>query len=430
MKRNQLELLIILETCATLKEAAGVLQKSPSTVGRTLKSLETELQCTLFQHSRNYLLPTPEGKLVLEYAHTFEELTKKMEQSFLSLSTQNIYHNWSEREVQCLLLIQKYRNLSRAAEELFVSQPALSQMLNTLESSYSIPVFEICRNRLQPTVMGKTLLDYAQKLDTLFQMIRQDLKEFQDLRQGTIKIGIPTSLSSNLIPLIAPAFLNRFPGIKLRILEDQSRKLKHMLKEKQVDFCILHTRNEKSARKVNQTTDDTISYYAYYEEPFFLVIPRRWKDLLALPEDRPLEAADLLELSDIPFVLAAKRQPLRNVIQRIFRNVYAITGTPFNPTACCSSKNMETIRRLVLAETGISFLPTSYLHLYSEQNDLISYPLSASLGGVWSLAIALPKQITLSRSTREFIEVMKKSIEHICIEDTDCPIQSSSQNMS
>lgn len=417
MKRSQLELLILLETCTTLKEAAEIQKKSPSTIGRALKSLENELQCILFQHSRNYLLPTPEGRLVLEYAHTFEELTTEMERSFPSFSSHNNYHNWSEREVQCLLLIQKYRNLSRAAEELFISQPALSQMLGTLESAYGSPVFEILRNRLEPTVMGKTLLAYAEKLNSLFQTIHQDLKEFQDLRQGTIKIGIPPSLSSNLIPLIAPAFLNRFPGIKLRILEDQSRKLKHLLREKQMDFCILHTRNERSAQKVNQTTDDSISYYAHYEEPFYLVIPRRWKDLLSLPEDRPLEANDILGLSDIPFVLAAKRQPLRNVIQRIFRNVYAITGVPFNPTACCSSKNMETIRRLVLAETGITFLPTSYLHLYAEQNDLVSYPLASSLGGVWSLAIALPKQTDLSRSTRELIEIMQESIEHICLAD-------------
>lgn len=430
MKRSQLELLILLETCTTLKEAAEIRKKSPSTIGRALKSLENELQCILFHHSRNYLLPTPEGKLILEYAHTFEELTVKMEQSFSSFSTQKNYHNWSEREVQCLLLIHKYRNLSRAAEELFISQPALSQMLNALENAYSFPVFETSRNGLKPTAIGKSLLDYAEKMDALFQMIRQDLKEFQDLRQGTIKIGIPTSLSSNLIPLIAPAFLNRFPGIKLRILEDQSRKLKHMLREKQMDFCILHTRNEKSAQKINQTPDDSISYYAYYEEPFYLVIPRRWKDLLALPEDRPLEANDILGLSDIPFVLAAKRQPLRNVIQRIFRNVYTITGIPFNPTACCSSKNMETIRRLVLAETGITFLPTSYLHLYAEQNDLVSYPLAASLSGVWSLAIALPKQTSMSRSTRELIEIMQKSIEHICLADTDYSLSSSSQNMS
>ena len=52
MKRNQLEMLITLEKCTTMKEAANILNKNPSTIGRSLKSLEKELQCCLFQYSK------------------------------------------------------------------------------------------------------------------------------------------------------------------------------------------------------------------------------------------------------------------------------------------------------------------------------------------------------------------------------------------
>ena len=64
---------------------------------------------------------------------------------------------------------------------------------------------------------------------------------------------------------------------------------------------------------------------------------------------------------------------------------------------------------LVLAETGITFLPESYIHLYSEQTDLISYPLADNLEGKWTIAIALPQETSMSRSSKEFIEVILSS---------------------
>lgn len=414
MKRNQLEILITLEKCTTMKDAANILKKNPSTIGRSLKSLEKELECCLFHYSKKQLAPSPEGKMILEYAHTFTKVIKEMNHFLFPSSSQPAYHNWSEQEIEHLLMIRKKKNLSNAAKVLFVSQPSLSQMLNTLNTYCSFPIFETARRGLHLTMQGETFFLYIEKMHSIFQSIHQDLEEFQNLRLGTVKIGIPINLGSYLIPLIVPAFLKRFPGIKLRILEDNSQKLKNMLKEKQVDFCILHENTDKAMpgkeQRINNYNDDYIRYQICYDESFFLVIPRRWRERLLLPEDRPLEAQDLLKLSHIPFVLITERQPPRNVIQRIFQNVHILTGAAFNPIACCSAKNMETIKRLVLAETGITFLPESYIHLYSEQTDLISYPLADSLEGKWTIAIALPQETSMSRSSKEFIEVMNENL--------------------
>lgn len=414
MKRNQLEMLITLEKCTTMKDAANILKKNPSTIGRSLKSLEKELECCLFQYSKKQLAPSPEGKMILEYAHTFTKVIEEMNHFLFPASSQPAYHNWSEQEIEHLLMIRKKKNLSNAAKVLFVSQPSLSQMLNTLNTYCSFPIFETVRSGLHLTMQGETFFLYIEKMHSIFQNIHQDLEEFQNLRLGTVKIGIPINLESHLIPLIVPAFLKRFPGIKLRILEANSQKLKNMLKEKQVDFCILHENTDTAMSgkesRINNYNDDYIRYQICYDESFFLVIPKKWRERLLLPENRPLEAQDLLKLSHIPFVLIAKRQPPRNVIQRIFENVHILTGVAFNPIACCSAKNMETIKRLVLAETGITFLPESYIHLYSEQTDLISYPLSDSLEGKWTIAIALPQETSMSRSSKEFIEVMKETL--------------------
>lgn len=413
MKRSQLDILAMLEQSTTLKEVAKTLQKNPSTIGRSLKKLEEELDCSLFHASGKTLTPTPEGKMITEYAHAFANLMRELEHSLFPQSDEPPYHNWSEREVQYLLMIRQKENLSHAAEELFVSQPSLSQLLHTLDSFCNCSVFETSRGGLRLTQEGKILFVYIEKMDSIFQSIHQELEEFRNLRRDTLKIGIPTSLGSSLMPLIVPDFLRRFPGIRLRILENNSQQLKHMLKEKQLDACILHENTNNTERANAETIDEYIHYQMYYEEPLFLVIPRKWKEDLALPEDRPIEALDLLKLEKVPFVLVSKRRPLRNVIQRIFENVHALTSVPFNPAACCSSKNIETIKSLVLAEVGITFLPASYLHFHSDLPELISYPLAKNLKGTWTLALALPQETSMSRSTREFIDIMKASVKKI-----------------
>ena len=107
--------------------------------------------------------------------------------------------------------------------------------------------------------------------------------------------------------------------------------------------------------RISNHNDDDIRYQICYDESFFLIIPRKWRERLLLPEDRPLGAQDLLKLSHIPFVLIAKRQPPRNVIQRIFENVHILTDAAFNPIACCSSENMETIKLLYWQKQGLHF---------------------------------------------------------------------------
>lgn len=408
MKRSQLDILAILEQCATLKEVAQTLQKNPSTIGRSVKKLEEELECSLFHASKKTLIPTPEGKMITEYAHAFANLMCELEHSLFTQSEETPYHNWSEREIQYLLMIRQRKNLSHAAEELFVSQPSLSQLLHSLDCFCSFSVFKTSRDGLRLTQEGEILFVYIEKMDSIFQSIHQELEEFRNLRRGTLKIGIPNSLGSSLMPLIVPDFLRRFPGIRLQILENNSQQLKHMLKEKQLDVCILHENTNNP-----EVLDEYIHYQMYYDEPFFLVIPRKWKNSLTLPEDRPVEALDLLKLEKVPFVLVSRRHPLRNVIQRIFENVHALTSVPFNPPACCSSKNTETIKSLVLAEVGITFLPASYLHFHSDLPELISYPLAKNLKGTWTLTLALPQETSMSRSTREFIDITKASVEKI-----------------
>ena len=183
--------------------------------------------------------------------------------------------------------------------------------------------------------------------------------------------------------------------MEIRIRENNSQDLEKQLLARKVDFCILHFREEM----------EQVSYEHFFDDPFCLVIPAGMKKELRLPEDRDLTAEDLKILKRTPFVMVAARQKLRVVADQI------LIAAGIRPNICCTTKSMETAKRLVAAGMGVTFLPKSYLTLYSGVEGLESYPVDQGLNATWKLVAAYRKHEKLSRGCREFLRILKMCLD-------------------
>lgn len=150
---------------------------------------------------------------------------------------------------------------------------------------------------------------------------------------------------------------------------------------------------------------EQVQYEFFSWDPFYLVIPKSMKEIFHFPEDRRLTGEDLRQLSPVPFVMVAQRQQLRVVVDRI------LDAAGVRPDICCTTKSMETAKRLVAAGMGVTFLPRSYLTLYSGVEGLESYPVDESLNASWKLVAAYPREGKLSRSSREFLRILKECMD-------------------
>lgn len=146
-------------------------------------------------------------------------------------------------------------------------------------------------------------------------------------------------------------------------------------------------------------------YEHFFAEPFRLVVSSELKDTFRLPQDRELTAEDLRVLKNAPFVLLAAKQKVRVVTDQI------LIAAGINPNICCTTKSMETSKRLVAAGMGVTFLPKSYLNLYSGEEGLVSYSLAPELHGEWKMVVAYRKNERLSRGCREFLRILKACLE-------------------
>ena len=78
------------------------------------------------------------------------------------------------------------------------------------------------------------------------------------------------------------------------------------------------------------------------------------------------------------------------------------------PDICCTTKSMETAKRLVAAGVGLTLLPGSYLNLYSGVEGLACYALDRELEGMWQLVVAYPKEEKLPKCSREFLKLLQE----------------------
>ncbi len=380
----------------SIQKAAVILGKNPSTLTRVLKGIELDLGSDLFIRTRKGLVLTPAGEAVMGLIRAILTCFDRLQEWISEQQETNVEkHDWTEHEIQYLFMIQESGSITKAAEELYVAQPSLSQMLQELEKDLGIQIFMRSRDGVGVTLFGQNLLLRLETICNLYRQIRMELEEFQELKKGVITLGIPMNLGTYLLPLVVPVFREKYPGVEIRIRENNSQDLEKQLLARKVDFCILHFREEM----------DQIVYEKFFDDPFCLVIPEAMQKELRLPEDRSLTAEDLKILKNQSFVMVASRQKLRVVADQI------LIAAGIRPNICCTTKSMETAKRLVAAGMGVTFLPGSYLTLYSGVEGLVSYPVDENLNATWKMVAAYRKNEKLSRGSREFLRILKLCLE-------------------
>ena len=102
-------------------------------------------------------------------------------------------------------------SFSRAAETLYISQPAVSKAVRELENQLGVPLFERGAGRLSLTEAGTLLAERGRVILSVEQTAEEDLAALQGLHHGILRIGASTTIATYLLPPVIAAFLPRIP---------------------------------------------------------------------------------------------------------------------------------------------------------------------------------------------------------------------------
>ena len=225
------------------------------------------------------------------------------------------------------------QSVSRAADRLMVSQPAVSKQLRELEKQLDTPLFDRLPRGVRPTQAGAMLADYAKRIFDLAAEAEQRLAELRGLERGELRVGSSTTIAVYLLPPVFVAFRAKFPGVKLTVDIANTHDIQDRLAAGLIDVAM--------------TEGDA-------GEAEFLVEPFMTDELIAiaapghpLAGKKPVKAETLCRE---PFVVREAGSGTRAVVERAL----SARGLAVSPVMAVGSTIV--IKRAVAAGVGIAFV--------------------------------------------------------------------------
>ena len=144
-----------------------------------------------------------------------------------------------------VLYAAKYKNITKAAEKLFISQPSLSNQIIKLENEIGIKLFERKHQRIELTEAGRVFIEYAQIIINSFEKLEKVMGEYASMNKGTLTVGIlPVATSLKIFDHIYE-FQEEFPKINIFIKEIGSLALVDMMLKREIDIAFAILSKEK-----------------------------------------------------------------------------------------------------------------------------------------------------------------------------------------
>jgi DNA-binding transcriptional LysR family regulator len=161
------------------------------------------------------------------------------------------------------VFIEVARNLSfsRAAEVLYISQPAITKHIQSLEKYYKVSLFERKGNAVTLTAEGKILLEHLVKARELQRQLEFDITRQKNLHlaKGSLTLGTSTTISLYVIPPVFSAFHRQYPNIELKLVNRNSENIVKALLDHEIDLAITEgKKNVNSLKHQFFLTDEVI----------------------------------------------------------------------------------------------------------------------------------------------------------------------------
>src|SRR5439155_4965623 len=236
--------------------------------------------------------------------------------------------------------VSRHLHFTRAAEELNVAQPSVSQQIRKLETELGAPLFHRMKRHVALTEAGKTFLPHARAVLQRVDEARLEVQELSGLRRGTLAVGAPPSVGTHLLPRALAAFSSRHPGIALAFREAGSRTLLGLLEQGELDMAVV----------IQPIRHPALETRPLLEEELLLAVPRRHP--LASGQRR----VRLAQLREEPFVLLREgAYDLRD------QTLAACRRSGFDPVVALDGGEMDSMLRFVAAGIGVAILPEMVL---------------------------------------------------------------------
>lgn len=269
--------------------------------------------------------------------------------------------------------VYKERSFTKAAQNLYISQPSLSARIKKIEEIIGEPLFDRSTTPLQLTEVGKVYIEAAEEITQIEQRVENYINDLAGLKTGNLAVGASTLFAAYVVPSLITQFNQKFPDVHIQLIEGNTAELEEMLGSNALDFVI------------DNYHYDSILYNKelYCEENILLAVPKHFavneelgmyqlsykniKNKNYLNQKYP--AVPLGRFADLPFIMLTQGNDSRTRGDRLCRNV------GFKPNIVLEFNQQSTAYMASSTQLGATFISDILVSQLPTFENLVYYKL-------------------------------------------------------
>ena len=305
----------------------------------------------------------------------------------------------TDQELYYVKTVIEEKNISKAAQKLFISQPSLSQYVKRVESTLGTKLFKRTNSGLCLTIAGEKFYKVANEILRIYNDFELEISDINNLKKGKIIIGTTTYLAMMIMPEILPIFKKACPNIEVCVIEENSTNLERILISGKLDFAIIHTSPYREILK-----NPKINFLPLKEDPFMLVTKKDHplSKYQKRSNEKPYAQIDIKQFENEPFIAVSHGKKIRQVSELIFHKAN------ISPEVIFTTSSYETARRLACVGVGFTFVPKLYAEIFTGSYKPDYFYIDEKYLPYWTLGIAVNKNSYISKASKYFIKIVSE----------------------
>lgn len=278
--------------------------------------------------------------------------------------------------------VGKSKSFSKAAKELYMTQPAVSQAIMQLERELDIRLFNRNPKGVSLTNEGNLLFEYVNSAINLINVGEGKILEFKDLTVGELKIGVGDTISKYFLLPYLEEFHNRYPNLKFKIINGTTLELNALIKSGEIDIAICNL----------PITDSSLEVIPCVEVKDIFVCGEKYKELLE-------RRVSLEEIVKYPLIFLEPNSNSRKYVE----NFMLSKGIKISPEFELGS--FDLILEFAKINLGIACVVKEFSRDYLEKGILYEVKISEEIPSR-SIGICYLKSVPLSLASTKFVEML------------------------
>jgi len=277
----------------------------------------------------------------------------------------------ADRRLQVFYTVAKQLSFTKAAEMLYMTQPAVTFQVKQLEEHFNTRLFERSHGRISLTPAGNLVMGYAEKILAMGAEMEARVAELTGQVTGPLMIGASTTIAEYQLPPILGEFKARYPEVQARLMVANSETIENKVAEHALDIGLIESTPHHPTLKVHACCDDEL--------------------VMICSPDNPLARKSAVKAKDLavqPYVSREMGSGTREVVDQYFRD------HGFNPDDLHIEMELgsrEAIKGAVHAGLGVAILSAATVSKEVKLGELVAIPLDPPLRRPLSLVYSPDK---------------------------------------